>query len=165
LVVLKGVKGKLLYLKIYLGTGRQSDREIASQKILTLRHLPLGNRVVKKRRAPIWPFLRELRGNLCASKSIWGQAINPTGRLHHKKYLRWGINILLWVIELQKKKGSYLVVNKGVKGKLLYLKIYLGTGRQSDREIASQKIFTLRHKHLPLGNRVVKKEGLLFGRF
>jgi hypothetical protein len=56
------------------------------------------------------------------------------------------------VIELQT-----LVVFKRVEGKLLSFKIYMGTGRQFDKEIASQKIFKCGHKHLALGNRVVKK--------
>jgi hypothetical protein len=85
---------------------------------------------------------------------------------------------MLRVIELRKKKSFYLAVFKGVERKLLCLKIYLDTGRQSyteiitknisiwginislrlielNREIALQKIyFSWGHKYLALGNRV-----------
>jgi hypothetical protein len=33
------------------------------------------------------PFSRELWGKFCAQKSIWRPAVNPTERLHFKKYL------------------------------------------------------------------------------
>jgi hypothetical protein len=45
-------------------------------------------------------------------------------------FLVWGIIILLRVIELRKKKGSYFPVFKGVEGKLLGLKFNPEAGRQ-----------------------------------
>jgi hypothetical protein len=53
----------------------------------------------------------------------------------------WGINILLRVIDLWKKKGSYSAVFKAVEGKILGLKFNLGAGCQSYRKIASRKIY------------------------
>jgi hypothetical protein len=45
----------------------------------------------------------------------------------------WGINILLRVIEVLKKKGSYSDVFMGVEGKLFCLKFNLEFGHQSYR--------------------------------
>jgi hypothetical protein len=42
-----------------------------------------------------------------------------------------GINILLWVIELYKKKGSYLVVFEAAEWKNVCLKFNQETSRQS----------------------------------
>jgi hypothetical protein len=53
----------------------------------------------------------------------------------------WGINISLRVIDLRKKKGSYLAVFKAVMEKILCLIFNLGAGRQSYRKIASRKIY------------------------
>jgi hypothetical protein len=52
-----------------------------------------------------------------------------------------GINILLRVIELQTKKGSYSAVFKAVEVKILRLKFNLGARRQSYRKIAFRKIY------------------------
>jgi hypothetical protein len=53
----------------------------------------------------------------------------------------YGINILLWVIELPEKNGSSLSVFERVEGKLLCLIFNLDAGSQSYREITLQKVF------------------------
>jgi hypothetical protein len=49
----------------------------------------------------------------------------------HKNVSFWGINILLRVIELRKKKGSYSAVFEAVENKLWCLKFNLEDGLQS----------------------------------
>jgi hypothetical protein len=48
----------------------------------------------------------------------------------------WGVNILLWVIELPEKKGSYSAIFERVDGKFLCRIFDLKAGSQSYREIA-----------------------------
>jgi hypothetical protein len=48
----------------------------------------------------------------------------------------WGLNILLWVIELPEKKGSFSAIFEGVDGKFLCRIFNLKAGSQSYREIA-----------------------------
>jgi hypothetical protein len=54
------------------------------------------------------------------------------------------INISLWVIELRKKKGSYLSGLELFEEKLLSLKFNLEDGRQFYKEISSRKIYQSR---------------------
>jgi hypothetical protein len=61
------------------------------------------------------------------------------GDCNPEKCIIWGINILLLVTELRKKKGSYTAVFEAVERKLWCLKFSLEAGLQSYREIAIQK--------------------------
>jgi hypothetical protein len=58
------------------------------------------------------------------------------GDCNPEKCIIWGINILLPVIELRKKKGSYLAVFEAVERKRWCFKFNLEDGLQSYRGIA-----------------------------
>jgi hypothetical protein len=91
---------------------------------------------------------------------IWRQAVNPTEKLHNEKYFSLGHKHLApGNITARKKKSSYLAVLLGVTGTLLCSIFNLKAGRQSYRDIALKKYFSLGHKHLAPGNRVARKKG------
>jgi hypothetical protein len=86
--------------------------------------------------------LRQLRGNFFAQNSIWRPAFNPTGRFHPETYIIVsGMNILLWVSALRKKKGSNLAFFEAVEGRLFCSKFNLEAGLKSYKEIAPRKIY------------------------
>jgi hypothetical protein len=65
-----------------------------------------------------------------------GQLSILQGDCIQKNILLWDINILLWVIDLRKTKGSHSSVLKAVDGEFFCSKINLEASRQSYREIA-----------------------------
>jgi hypothetical protein len=61
------------------------------------------------------------------------------------------------VIGVAEKKVCFSAVFKGVKGKISSFKFNLEVGRQSYKETALHKYFSLGHKHLALGNMSCRK--------
>jgi hypothetical protein len=61
--------------------------------------------------------------------------------LHPEKYISLGHKHIAPGNRVADKEGSYSAVFKAVEGKILHLKFNLGAGRQSNRKIASRKIY------------------------
>jgi hypothetical protein len=74
----------------------------------------------------------------------WGQPSILQEDCIQKNISVYGINISLLLIDLRKKKGSYSAVVRAVEAKILCLKFNLGASRQSDKKIASRKIYQSR---------------------
>jgi hypothetical protein len=86
--------------------------------------------------------LRELRGNFCAQNSFWRPAVNPTGRLHCKKYISLGHKYFARVIRTKERGGlQFHRFFRELRGNFFVLKCILEIGSQSYREIALRKIY------------------------
>jgi hypothetical protein len=95
-----------------------------------------GNRVAEKEGFIFSRFQGSREETFRLKIQSGGRASKIQGDCIAINFLVWGIIILLRVIELRKKKGSYFPVFKGVEGKLLGLKFNPEAGRQSYSKIA-----------------------------